>query len=318
MSENHYKTLGVSDKSTTDEIKKAYRKLSLKYHPDKNQGSIEAIQMFQKINEAYEVIGNEEKRREYDMMQKNPFMKMDGFPAGFQGGFHSANNGDIDDLLNNLFGVFPGMSGFPPGMPQGMSFFQTPNVRIFRNGQQVNHMMEKPTPIIKNIIITMEQVYSGAKIPIEVERWIIENNNKVFETITLYIDIFKGIDNNEIIILRDQGNIMNDECKGDIKIFVKVENNTKFERKGLDLIMKHNISLKESLCGFSFEFMHLNGKTYTINNKEGNIIQPNYEKIIPNMGLLRESHVGNMIIEFKIIFPEILTNKQIDDLKNIL
>lgn len=319
---DHYKTLGISENSSIDEIKKAYRKLSLKYHPDKNQGSAEAVEMFQKISEAYEVIGNDEKKREYDTMKKNPFMRMDGFP----GGFHSSMNGDMDDLLNNIFGGFgfSGMPGMPGGMPGGMQGVFTnasgfgPNIHIFRNGQRLNQMLEKPTPIIKNMVITIEQVYSGAKIPIEIERWVIENNNKVFENITIYVDVFQGIDNNEIILLRDQGNIINEDCKGDIKIFVKVENNTRFERKGLDLTMKHTISLKESLCGFSFEFVHLNGKSYTINNKEGNIIQPNYEKVIQNMGLIREGHVGNLLIEFKIIFPETLSKKQMEELNNIL
>ena len=185
-----------------------------------------------------------------------------------------------------------------------------PSIRIFRNGVQ-QHQMEKPVPIIKTIYINMEMVLTGGKVPLEIERWLIENGNKIFETTTLYVDIFKGIDHNEIIILKDQGNIINENSKGDVKIFISINNDSEFTRRGLDLIMNKNISLKESLCGFSFDLKYINGKVYTINNGSGNIIPPEYQKIIPNMGLTRENHTGNMLIHFHVIFPETLAPDKI-------
>jgi DnaJ-class molecular chaperone len=318
---DHYKTLGISENSSIDEIKKAYRKLSLKYHPDKNQGSAEAVEMFQKISEAYEVIGNDEKKREYDTMKKNPFMRMDGFP----GGFHSSMNGDMDDLLNNIFGGFgfSGMPGMPGGMQGGMQGVFTnasgfgPNIHIFRNGQRLNQMLEKPTPIIKNMVITMEQLYSGAKIPIEIERWVIENGMKVHEPEMVYVTIPQGIDDGEIIVLREKGNILSETSKGDVKVFIKVVNETLFKRSGLDLIFEKNITLKEALCGFSFEIKYLNGKSYTLNNNPGNIIPPEYKKLYANMGLTRGEHKGNIIIHFHVDFPETLTIEQIGKLSEI-
>ena len=68
MSESYYKILGVSEQATQEEIKRAYRQLSLKSHPDKNPGDSEAIGRFQKISESYEVWGDVDKRREYDMV----------------------------------------------------------------------------------------------------------------------------------------------------------------------------------------------------------------------------------------------------------
>ena len=91
-----------------------------------------------------------------------------------------------------------------------------------------------------------------------------------------------------------------------------------YEQKGLDLFLEKSISLKESLCGFSFELKYLNDKVYTINNQPGNIIPPDYKKIIPNMGLTRENTKGNLIINFKIIFPTNLTQEQIIQLNNLL
>jgi DnaJ-class molecular chaperone len=72
------------------------------------------------------------------------------------------------------------------------------------------------------------------------------------------------------------------------------------------------------LCGFSFELKYINGKSYTLNNNSGNIIKPDYKKIIPGMGLKRENHQGNLIIHFQVSFPEKLTEEQMGVLKTIL
>ena len=78
------------------------------------------------------------------------------------------------------------------------------------------------------------------------------------------------------------------------------------------------LSLKEALCGFSFEIKYLNGKSYTLNNNKVNIIPPNYKKVYSNMGLKRGDHTGIMIIHFQIDFPEKLSDEQIDKLAEIL
>ena len=87
---------------------------------------------------------------------------------------------------------------------------------------------------------------------------------------------------------------------------------------GLDLIYEKKISLKDSLCGFSFELKYLNNKSYTLNNNKGNIIPSDYKKIYPEMGLTRGEHKGNMIIHFHVEFPETLTEEQIAKISEIL
>ena len=316
MTDNYYNILGVEESATKEEIKKAYRGLSFKFHPDKNPGNTEATGKFQKISEAYETLGDEQKREEYDMSRKNPFMRMNGM---------NGNNGmdvPMDDIFNMFFGgggnPFGGMPGFPPGM-QGMSGFP-PGVKlhVFNGGPMGFHQaIQKPSPIIKNITINLEQILNGATVPLEIERWIVENGMKVFENETVYVTIPQGIDEGEMIILRDKGNVINENAKGDIKIFVKITNDTLFKRSGLDLIFDKNITLKEALCGFSFEIKYVNGKSYTLNNNKGNIIPPEYKKIYPNMGLKRGEHSGNMIIHFHVDFPEKLTEEQIVKLSEV-
>jgi len=313
--EDYYQTLGVSETASSDEIKKAYRSLSLKYHPDRTQGDVEKANIFKNVNAAYEILSDNEKRREYDMSRKNPFMRMNSF----------GGNGDPNVNMNNIFesmffggmpGMFPGMHGgvFPGGFPAGQ------NVRVFVNGMPVNMSqgVEKPAPIVKTIQISMETVLNGGKIPIDIDRWVLENGTKVFENVKVYVDVFKGIDNNEVLVLKEQGNKVNDTCKGDVNVFINIANDTCFTRRGLDLIMKKEISLKESLCGFSFEIKYVNGKSYTINNAAGNIIPPEYLKVIPGMGLTREQHTGNLIIHFHVKFPETLTKEQTDAIGKLL
>jgi DnaJ homolog subfamily B member 11 len=323
MSESYYKILGVSEQATQEEIKRAYRQLSLKSHPDKNPGDSEASGRFHKISEAYEVLGDVEKRQEYDMVSKSPFARMGGMQGGMPGGIHV----NMDDILQNLFGFSGGGMGgpgmMPPGMgfPPGMGGFPPgANIHVFRNGVpiNINNAMQKPTPIIKTISINIEQVMSGANIPVDIERWILENGNKVFERETIYVSIPKGIDDNEIIMLRDKGNILNEQNKGDIKLFIKVENTTDFKRNGLDLILERKVTLKEALCGFMFELKHINGKSYTINNNSGSVVTPAYFKSIPNMGLTRDGHTGNLVITFDVVFPETLNLDTITKLKEIL
>jgi DnaJ family protein B protein 4 len=308
--ESHYATLGIAETASPEEIKKAYRSLSLKYHPDKNPSGQE---IFQKISSAFEVLGDSEKKKEYDFMKNHK-----GFPPGMD------DMGDINDLLSSLFGGgirvahmgMPGMGGF--SSMGGFHSFNPPhqgaNIHMFRNGIPVQ---QKPPTIIHNLTIEINQVLNGIQLPIDIERWIIENNLKVHEKQTIYIDIPKGIDDGEIIVLQNQGNVVDDNCKGDVKIHIKVNNNSIFERRGLDLYVEKQISLKESLCGFSFELKYLNDKVYTINNQIGNIIPPDYKKVIPGMGLSREKAKGNLIINFKIQFPSSLSQEQIEKLNEL-
>ena len=309
---DYYSILGVEKKSSPAEIKKNYRKLSLQYHPDKNNGD---DSKFKEINEAYQTLSDREKRRIYDLQQNNPF---------FSAMNADQNIPDPGDIFKMFFGGtemngFPGMSSMS-GMP-GMSNMHTmpgmPHIRIFQNGRQPFMRPQKPPPIVKTIEISLRQAYTGMDFPLEIERWVEENGIKTVEKDKLYVPIPPGIDNNEMIKLGGKGNVLNG-VKGDIKLPISVDNKSKFNRHGLDLFYKKKLSLKQALLGFSFDLTFLHGKVYTINNSGGKIMSPGYKKLVRGMGMKRGETTGNLIIEFDVIFPNKLSETQIEKLQEIL
>ena len=315
MGDDYYKILEVDEKASQDEIKKAYRKLSLLHHPDKNQGNPEAEAKFKQINEAYQVIGDETERKKYDMSKNNPF-------GGLNGNHQSSHNGmNGMNGMNDVFKMFFGGGGGIPGMNgmNSMNGFPMGNVKIFRNGQPVDmNALNKPQPIIKNVVISLEQAYSGDQIPVQIERWIFEDNIRKIENETIYIPIAKGIDDKEIIILRDRGNVIDNNLKGDVKIVIIIQNTTIFKRDGLTLHMDKEISLKESLCGFDFIIQHISGKQLRFNSEAGNPIKDGLVKAIPGFGMTRENNKGNLCIKFNVKYPEKLSHEQMSKLREIL
>lgn len=303
-----YDKLQIPQTSSADDIKKAYRKLSLKYHPDKNRDT-DSVQKFHEISEAYEVLSDPIKKQQYDNMALRGFgFKHDKNMDNFQEVF------DLDELFSKLFSMNGGPSPFQSFPTQTTH----PNSSMKFNINHVQTQLSKPPPIIKTILLDIEKICEKQSMPIEIDRWIMEGNTKITEKETIYIEIPEGADENEIIILRDKGNINQHGISGDIKIFINIQNNTSFKRTGVDLEIIKHISLREALCGFTFDLVHINGKRYTINNERGNVIKPNYNKVIPNLGLKRGDKLGALIIQFVITFPEKIPLAIIDKLDKIL
>ena len=310
-SRSFYDILGVSKNATTEQIKKEFRKLSLKYHPDKPNGDEEK---FKEINEAYQTLSNDEKRRQYDNKNPGNYFNRNN-RGGFNHPMYSSGGGFNGYPMNDMFSSMFNHGNFPFHFSNDMN--NNANIKIFRNGVEVNNKNIIPETINTNIKITMKQSYEGVSIPLDISRTIIRNQEKTKENESIYVEIPKGVGNNETIVMKNLGNIINEQ-KSDLKIKIILESTNEFERDGLDIIYKKNISLKEALCGFSFNLSFINGKIYTINNNSGNIIYPGYLKELPNMGFTRGNNTGKLIIKFSISFPEKIDKENIEKLKDLL
>jgi DnaJ-class molecular chaperone len=337
---DYYKILGVDEKAGEDEIKKAYRKLSMLHHPDKNGNTEESKQKFQELNNAYATLSDQNKRRTYNMMRK-----------GGGGGVGGIGGGMPPNMFH--FGGGGGMPGMPPGIPEEILHMmfggglghgpngQGPKVvfQTFHNGrptningmngfmhqQQQQQQNQQPPPnvrvyqvpdtIIKTVSLTLEQCYNGCSIPLEIERQVPDNDNVKIERETIHAQIPKGVLQGDTIILNDCGHMNEAGMKGDVRIVVNVLQHPLFKVEHLDLTIEKTITLKAALCGFDFEITHLNGRIFKLANKPGNVIKPGNVKTIPGLGLEKNGEAGVLKIKFNIEFPDTLTQEQINTLQ---
>lgn len=361
----HYETLGVSENASDIEIKKAYRALSLKYHPDRNTDTT-ATKKFQEINAAYGVLSDPEKKKIYDMGLDpddvggpggGPFPFPFPFPfgGGDGGGVHFSHHmggnpnmrsgggpppPEIQKIFETFFG---GMDMGPP--PPGFSFVrrqkpppnhgQGPKIRVFHKSvnpielsdssesdtepesmpKSTPKPVEKPPTIEQTIELTLEQVFQGGPLPIVLARVNHETNTQENQHIT--IPIPKGIADGESILLPGVGNRGKHNMVGDVKLNVKVLPHDVFQRNGMDLVCRLQISLKEALCGFSREIKHISGKMLRMNNQgqvvngERLVVQPGSVREFQNYGLSKGNQIGKLFVQFDVKLPEKVTQEQI-------
>ena len=342
--ETYYSLLGVNNNASYDEIKRVYRKLSLELHPDRNKNDPEKLEKYKKITAAYNTLSDPSEKSKYDasiacsnLPVEDIFMDM------------MLNPQDLNNILNNLY--FSNMQEIPIHKPRTQSMKSSMGAmgvmgamgamgamgnmgnmgamgpiasmafnlnNKFSKGVNNFEFNSKPKTINHKINITLLDAYKGCKIPITIERWNYENNIEYIQEETIYVDIPKGIDNNEIITIKEKGNKLRNSNKGDIEVRINITNDTDFERNGIDLIYKKTISLKESLCGFNFTISYIDGREFIINNKIGNIIPPDFRKIINNLGMTRENATGDLIIIFNVEYPKTISNEILEKISLLL
>ena len=339
---NFYKILNVDESASQDEIRKSFRKLSLKYHPDRNN-SYDSENIFKELNEAYEVLGNDKKRNEYDKLHlKNNINNSELSSQGLQKFFgnytsffknftpkHMNNNSDIcDDNMEKFLHQINDetvkvMNDVIQNLQNNNTAFDRTNCNIFGfpSRQHIAHMNINSIPISIEKIninhdITLEEIFNGTTISINYIRTIFINNQESQETIHKSIYIEPGKDTKIPIILDNQGH-QRDNYFGNVEITLNELSHTVYKRNDLHLLMEKTISLKEALTGFSITFQHINDKQYTLQNKE-QIICPNSQREIAHLGLTNKNSKGSLFIIFNVEFPDILNDTQKEQLKTIL
>lgn len=245
LTDDFYKALGVSEDASESDIKKAYRKLSRKYHPDLNPGDAAAEKKFKEISEAYDVLSDKKQREEYDQIRRYGASGMGGFGGGGFGGgsytgypgadaFGGFSNGgagiNIDDLLGGLFSGSAGGSRRSAG-------FTSADFGGMGGGGFGGAQHAAPEESTTSTRISLVQAYTGA-------------------TVTVFLPdgshtearIPAGIKDGQKVRLRGKG-----LRGGDLKVTVRVSDDSLYSREGNNLILRAPVTLAEAVDGAVIE-----------------------------------------------------------------
>ena len=297
---DYYDVLGVDKSADATAIKKAYRKLAMKYHPDKNPGDKEAEEKFKEINEAYEVLSDETKRRNYDQFGHEG---VNGQGFGGAGGFGGQGFGGFDDIFGDIFGDMFG-GGFSGGSRQrrrgperGADIKQRVNisfeeaafgkkvqVKINRSEEcdQCHGSGAKPGTSKKTCPTChgSGQVQSVQRTPFgniastrtcstcNGEGEVIDSpcskchgKGSIRKSKTIEVDIPAGIDNGQMIKLGGQGELgTRGGPRGDLYIEVNVQSHPLFTRDGYDVYLEMPITFAQATLGDKIQVPTLDGK----------------------------------------------------------
>lgn len=341
MGKDYYKILGLAKGASDDDIKKAYRKLALKYHPDKNKEA-GAEEKFKEVAEAYEILSDPKKKEIYDKYGEEG-LKMGGGAGPQAGGSPGAYtytwNGDPNETFRMFFGnsnpfasffgeeeedasgiggfgAFPGMFRFAsssfggPGGPGSTT--------------QMGGMPKKKTqdpPIYHDLLVSLEDIATGTTKKMKISRKVISPDGRSthLEDKVLAIDIKPGWKAGTKITFPREGDQSPNTIPADIVFVIKDKPHPFFKRDGSDLIYTAKINLREALLGASIQVPTLDGRKKQIQLNE--VINPSTEKRIAGEGLpfpKQNTKKGDLIVKFDIKFPDNLSQPQREALNQCL
>lgn len=236
--DNHYSTLGVAENASQEEIKAAYRKLAMKYHPDRNPGNAAAEENFKKINTAYAEVGESDARARYDQMrqfgggQGNPFQGGGG-PFGFNFGFGGGD--DINDIINQFF---------------------------HQAGFSQQHARPRNRDFTFNLHLSLEEAFTGKQTPVQF--------NVNGQDYNLTVNIPAGIDNGTRIRYQGHGDrSVPNVPPGDLYIQVQILEHPTFQRHGPHLIANISVNALDAILGCEMDLKCIDGNTVKLTIPEG-------------------------------------------------
>ena len=300
MADDYYKILGIEKNADASEIKKAYRKLAMKYHPDKTEGDKTLEEKFKKISEAYAVLSDPEKKSQYDTYGS----------AGFQQRFSQEDifrNFDLGDILKE-FGFAGSMGGasFGRGGRQG-GFSGAGGNPFFQGGGGGFSQRQRPPvkgkDIEYEIPLTLHEIMNGTKKTITISQ---EGSTKAIE-----VNIPKGLTEGKKIRLAGKGEMSpNNGSAGNLYIRAKLVPPEGYTVEGNDVLVSKQVSLTGALLGDSLEVMAPDGMTLSLKVPAGTNHKAKMR--IPGRGIpqMKGTGFGDLFVVINITMPKELTAKQ--------
>jgi len=300
---DYYKILGVAKTASTDEIKKAYRKLALKYHPDKNNGDKAAEAKFKEISEAYAVLSDKQKRQQYDTFGSAEFHQRYSQEDIFRGF-------DLNSILRQ-FGF--GASSFGNGSafrtsagPHNFSFFGNAAGGMGGTGCQGGGCGPQPmkgADLTYDLSISLEEVLNGA------EKTISLRHNGTPQNISVKIP--KGIDSGKRLRISGKGEpSATNGPPGDLYLKVKVLPHLDFLRQDDDLVVEKKIPFSMACLGTELEITSLEGKRFKVKVPPG--VQQESRLRIKGYGLPSGpiGERGDLYVKIAVLIPQNLSEEQ--------
>jgi molecular chaperone DnaJ/curved DNA-binding protein len=315
QTKDYYDILGVDEDASAKDIKKAYRDLARKYHPDRNPDKPDAEEKFKEIQEAYSVLSDEEKRKEYDTRRR--YGGGPGGPGGFggygpnggqsyrspDGGFNvrfeqggegpGGFGGGIGDIFSSIFG----------GGGRGGTRTQDP----FGSGRGGAGRRQQQAPgrdIETTMRLSFDEALRGGK-----RRVTLPDGEKV------RINIPKGVRNGFKIRLRGRGKHGPRGDRGDLYVTFRVADHPRFRRKGDDLYLTEEVNALEAMLGTERRIPTPYGQRIKITIPKGT--QPGEKLRLRGQGVQTDKGTGDLYVEIDVTIPENLTESQLKKLRNV-
>ncbi len=347
--QDYYETLGIDREADGAAIKKAYRKLAMQYHPDRNQGDKQAEQKFKEISEAYEVLKDDQKRAAYDRFGHSAFEQGHGAGAGAGAGF-----GSFADIFEEMFSDLGG--GFPGGA-----------------GGRGGSSTQRGSDLRYNLEISLEEAFNGKQTKIRVPSWdscescdgtgaeagtkpevcgtcngrgrvraqqgfftiertchtcggtgqiiadpcrVCGGSGRVRKEKTLSVNIPAGVEDGTRIRLSGEGEAgMRGGPSGDLYVFLTLKEHTIFERHGADLYCQVPVAMTTAALGGQIEVPNIEGGRNRVSVPAGTQSGHKMRLKGKGMSVLRSSMRGDMYIDVQVETPVHLNDKQKDLLK---
>ncbi len=294
---DYYKILGIDKQASADDIKKAYRKLAKKYHPDKNPNDKSAEEKFKEVSEAYEVLKDPEKRKKYDTLGANwkHYQNTGGTSEEWFRNFNQNQQGGSYQFSGNFNDLFGGVGGFSDFFE---SFFGGGGKS--RSASGFTNIPQKGNDYEASLTISLEEAHRGVE-----KQFTVDGR-------TLKVKITPGIEEGKKLRLRNQGGEGKASGeKGDLYLKIQIEKHPHFERKENDLYYNLNVDLYTAVLGGKKEVTTLDGKRLNIiipkETESGKILK------IKGMGMSKSGRTdrGDLFVRINVTIPKNLTDEEI-------